>query len=90
MIGKTLAERLQLNVGDSITLSKNAVEKHRFHIKAIIEAGDATDNMLIVNLEFAQHWLEKKGKPLMLYSMSKMIKDKWNNLPPHCNKHIPI
>ncbi|WP_374091540.1 ABC transporter permease [Pasteurella multocida] len=62
MIGKTLAERLQLNVGDSITLSKNAVEKHRFHIKAIIEAGDATDNMLIVNLEFAQHWLEKEGQ----------------------------
>ncbi|HDR1921017.1 TPA: ABC transporter permease [Pasteurella multocida] len=62
MIGKTLAERLQLNVGDSITLSKNTVEKHRFHIKAIIEAGDATDNMLIVNLEFAQHWLEKEGQ----------------------------
>ncbi|MFC1043973.1 ABC transporter permease [Pasteurella multocida] len=62
MIGKTLAERLQLNVGDSITLNKNAVEKHRFHIKAIIEAGDATDNMLIVNLEFAQHWLEKEGQ----------------------------
>lgn len=38
------------------------MEKHRFHIKAIIEAGDATDNMLIVNLEFAQHWLEKEGQ----------------------------
>ncbi|XWY22315.1 ABC transporter permease [Bisgaard Taxon 45] len=60
MIGKTLAERLQLKVGDSITLSKNAVEKHRFRIKAIIEAGDATDNMLIVSLAFAQYWLEKE------------------------------
>ncbi|MDO5055414.1 ABC transporter permease [Pasteurella oralis] len=62
MIGKTLAERLNLKVGDKITLSKNAVEKHSFNIKAIIESGDATDNMLIVNLEFAQNWLEKEGQ----------------------------
>lgn len=61
MIGKTLAERLHLKVGDSLQLSKNAVEKHRFTIKGIVEAGDATDNMLIVNLEFAQNWLEKEG-----------------------------
>ncbi len=61
MIGKTLAERLHLKVGDSIQLSKNAVEKHRFTIKAIVEAGDATDNMLLVNLSFAQNWLEKEG-----------------------------
>ncbi|UEA17282.1 ABC transporter permease [Pasteurella canis] len=62
MIGKTLAERLNLKVGDKITLSKNAVEKQGFNIKAIIESGDATDNMLIVNLEFAQNWLEKEGQ----------------------------
>lgn len=61
MIGKTLAERLHLKVGDSIRLSKNAVEKHSFTIKAIVEAGDATDNMLLVNLAFAQNWLEKEG-----------------------------
>lgn len=61
MIGKTLAERLHLKMGDSLQLSKNAVEKHRFTIKGIVEAGDATDNMLIVNLEFAQNWLEKEG-----------------------------
>ena len=61
IIGKSLAERLHLKVGDSLQLSKNAVEKHRFTIKGIVEAGDATDNMLIVNLEFAQNWLEKEG-----------------------------
>lgn len=61
MIGKTLAERLHLKIGDTITLSQNAMEKHPFRIKAIIEAGDATDNMLIVNLAFAQNWLEKEG-----------------------------
>ena len=61
MIGKTLAERLHVKVGDSLQLSKNAVEKHSFNIKGIVEAGDATDNMLIVNVEFAQNWLNKEG-----------------------------
>ena len=61
MIGKTLAERLHVKVGDSLQLSKNAVEKHNFNIKGIVEAGDATDNMLIVNVEFAQNWLDKEG-----------------------------
>lgn len=61
MIGKTLANRLQLKVGDKITLIKNAIERKQFNIKAIIEAGDATDNMLIVNLAFAQDWLDKDG-----------------------------
>lgn len=61
MIGKTLAERLHVKVGDSLQLSKNSVEKHSFNIKGIVEAGDATDNMLIVNVEFAQNWLDKEG-----------------------------
>ena len=61
MIGETLAERLHVKVGDSLQLSKNAVEKHSFNIKGIVEAGDATDNMLIVNVEFAQNWLNKEG-----------------------------
>ena len=61
MIGKTLAERLHVKVGDNLQLSKNAIEKHSFNIKGIVEAGDATDNMLIVNVEFAQNWLDKEG-----------------------------
>nr|WP_115172944.1 MULTISPECIES: FtsX-like permease family protein [Pasteurellaceae] len=61
MIGKTLAERLNIKVGDNITLSKNSVEKKQFKIKGIVESGDITDNMLIVSLEFAQDWLEKDG-----------------------------
>lgn len=59
MIGKTLAERLHLTLGDEITLSNEQQQKRSFKIKAIVEAGDATDNMLIVNLEFAQAWLNK-------------------------------
>ena len=36
MIGKTLAERLNLKVGDKLTLSLNSVDKHQFNIKAMI------------------------------------------------------
>lgn len=61
MMGKSLADRLSLKVGDSITLAKG-FKKHSFKIKAIIEAGDATDNMLVVSLEFAQKWLDKLGQ----------------------------
>ena len=43
MIGKTLAERLNLGVGSKLKLSKNSVEKHEFTIKGIVEAGDATE-----------------------------------------------
>ncbi|MDG2941219.1 ABC transporter permease [Exercitatus varius] len=61
MIGKKLAERLNLKVGDKITLTKNSMEKYSLRIKGIVESGDVTDSMLIVNLELAQNWLEKDG-----------------------------
>ncbi len=60
MIGVKLAERLHVKVGDSVTLVDGSV-RQRLRIKGIVEAGDATDNMLIVNLELAQKWLQKEG-----------------------------
>lgn len=60
MIGVKLAERLHVNVGDNVTLIDGS-ERQRLRIKGIVEAGDATDNMLIVNLELAQKWLQKEG-----------------------------
>ncbi|WP_317616655.1 ABC transporter permease [Pectobacterium peruviense] len=60
MIGVKLAERLNVKVGDSITLVDDG-EKQRLQIKGIVESGDATDNMLIVNLDLAQKWLDKEG-----------------------------
>lgn len=58
MIGVKLAERLHVKVGDNLTLVDGGV-RQRLRIKGIVEAGDATDNMLIVNLELAQKWLHK-------------------------------
>ena len=60
MIGKSLAQRLDVKVGSKLTLIKNS-EQHTFIIKGIIESGDATDNMLVVGLGFAQKWLNKPG-----------------------------
>ncbi|MDY4332403.1 FtsX-like permease family protein [Pectobacterium brasiliense] len=60
MIGVKLAERLNVKVGDNITLVGDG-GKQRLQIKGIVESGDATDNMLIVNLELAQKWLDKEG-----------------------------
>lgn len=61
MIGVRLAQRLNLRLGDSVTLV-NGGERQRLTIKGIVEAGDATDNMLIVNLDLAQKWLNKSGQ----------------------------
>ncbi|NPC99798.1 FtsX-like permease family protein [Brenneria sp. hezel4-2-4] len=60
MIGVKLAERLNVNVGDGITLVGEG-SRQRLQIKGIVESGDATDNMLIVNLDLAQKWLDKAG-----------------------------
>lgn len=60
MIGVKLAERLHVKVGDNVTLIDGS-ERQRLRIKGIVEAGDATDNMLIVNLDLAQKWLQKEG-----------------------------
>ncbi|KAA9000747.1 ABC transporter permease [Affinibrenneria salicis] len=61
MIGVRLAERLNVRVGDSVTLTDDGA-RQRLQIKGIVEAGDATDNMLIVNLELAQRWLHQPGR----------------------------
>ncbi|VEJ55305.1 Macrolide export ATP-binding/permease protein MacB [Pragia fontium] len=58
MMGYKLANRLELKVGDSVVLV-NGDQKKSLQIKGIVEAGDATDNLLIVNLPLAQSWLNQ-------------------------------
>ncbi len=58
MIGIRLAQRLNIRVGDNLTLFSDDGQQ-RVQIKGIIESGDASDNMLIVNLDLAQKWLHK-------------------------------
>lgn len=58
MIGYKLANRLELKVGDSVVLVEGD-QKKKLQIKGIVEAGDATDNVLIINLPLAQSWLHQ-------------------------------
>ncbi len=60
MMGVRLAERLHINVGDSITLFSDG-KQQKLQIKGIVDAGDATDNMLIVSLDLVQQWLNHIG-----------------------------
>jgi putative ABC transport system permease protein len=61
MIGVKLAERLNVQPGDNIILVDHNQRKN-LQIKGIVEAGDATDNMLIVSLDVAQAWLHQPDK----------------------------
>lgn len=61
MVGVKLAERINLKVGDSVTLITDDGKKN-LRIKGLVEAGDATDNMLIVNFDLAQQLLHKPGE----------------------------
>ncbi len=61
MVGVKLAERLNLKPGDSVTLVDHNVRK-KLLVKGLVEAGDATDNMMIVSLDVAQAWLHQPGK----------------------------
>jgi putative ABC transport system permease protein len=61
MVGVKLAERLNVRPGDSITLVDHK-ERKKLLVKGIVEAGDATDNMLIVSLDVAQSWLHQPDK----------------------------
>ncbi|PAW76594.1 MAG: ABC transporter permease [Verrucomicrobia bacterium Tous-C9LFEB] len=61
MIGRKLAEQLELGIGKTVTLVRGD-EKRSFQIKGLIETGDAVDNVLIVNLSVAQQWLRQPGQ----------------------------
>ncbi|MEN3930334.1 FtsX-like permease family protein [Microvirga sp. W0021] len=72
MIGRTLANRLNIKLGDTLNLVKDR-ERKALKIKGIIDAGDASDNMVFVNLDLAQEWLEKPDTMShALFSMNNM------------------
>ena len=56
MLGRKLAERLELQPGGTLTLVDGGQRK-ALRVRGLIEAGDATDNMLVVTLGLAQQWL---------------------------------
>ncbi|GAB2662419.1 ABC transporter permease [Vibrio panuliri] len=73
MIGKKLAEKLELKVGSSLTVY-NKNERYTFKIKGIVESGADEDNYLIVNLPFVQKWLNKGNE--INFAMFSLTNDK--------------
>ncbi|HEY0209854.1 ABC transporter permease [Acerihabitans sp.] len=61
MIGTKLAANLHVKLGDTLVLV-DGNQRQSLQIKGIVEAGDASDNMLIVNLDLAQKWLHQPGE----------------------------
>ncbi|TKI04811.1 ABC transporter permease [Martelella alba] len=61
MIGVKLAAILHVKLGDRVTLVDGR-QKKTLQIMGIVDAGDATDNMLILNLDLAQQWLHQPGQ----------------------------
>lgn len=57
MLGRKLAERLELKPGGTLTLVDGGQRK-ALRVRGLIEAGDATDNILVVTLGLAQQWLD--------------------------------
>ncbi len=60
MIGRTLAKRLNVKPGDTLSLVKDGARKS-LRIKAVVDAGDTSDSLLFVNLAAAQNWLGETG-----------------------------
>ena len=73
MIGKKLAEKLELEIGSDLTVY-NKNEHYTFKIKGIIESGSDEDNYLIVNLPFVQKWLNKGDE--INFGMFSLTNDK--------------
>ncbi|MDR1144820.1 MAG: ABC transporter permease [Verrucomicrobiales bacterium] len=61
LLGVKLAEQLEARVGREIILTRDT-ERKKLRVKGIVEAGDTTDRLLIVNLPVAQEWLRLPGK----------------------------
>lgn len=61
MAGTKLAAQLEARVGSPIMLVRSS-EKKPLVIKGLVEAGDANDNILLVNLSLAQSWLGREGR----------------------------
>jgi len=60
MIGRTLAARLAVGVGDPLVLVKDG-DKRTLRIKGVIDAGDASDSLLFINLPLATCRSRKRG-----------------------------
>ena len=61
MIGRRLAEAMQIRLGDSVTVQGEGGLKAQVTVKGILESGDAEDEQMFVSLSLAQRLLARPG-----------------------------
>lgn len=63
MVGRRLAENMELQVDDSVTIrSRDQGEQAEVRVKGIIDTGAAEDDQIFVNLSLAQRLLDLPGR----------------------------
>jgi len=63
MIGRRLAESMELKPGDSVTVvNRDRSQRTSVTVKGIIDAGDASDTQMFVNLSLAQRLFAAPGR----------------------------
>jgi putative ABC transport system permease protein len=63
MIGRRLAESMELKVGDTVTVvNRERTQSTRLTIKGIVDTGAAEDEQMFVNLSLAQKLLDLPGR----------------------------
>lgn len=68
MVGKTVAQKLQLAVGQEVALKDELTGKERkFIVRGIVKTGSTEDNQIFVNLTQAQQLSGKAGKVNLAY-----------------------
>lgn len=68
IIGQTVAQRLELKVGDEITITEEETKAQRaFNIAGIVKTGSTEDNQVFVNLNAAQELTGRTGSADIAY-----------------------
>lgn len=63
MVGRRLAESMELKPGDTVSvLNRDRSQQTSVTVKGIIDAGDASDNQIFVNLSLAQRLFAAPGR----------------------------
>jgi putative ABC transport system permease protein len=63
MIGRRLAESMELKVGDTVTVvNRERTQSTRLAVKGIVDTGAAEDEQMFVNLSLAQKLLDLPGR----------------------------
>ncbi len=90
MIGKTLAKNMELKVGSKVTVKSLKTNfNKKLTVKGIIDSGQAEDNQIFVNFDFAGEILDTKDTFNFAMLSVMYDGDSINTLAKQINKNVP-